>query len=157
MSETVQTRISQVFDPEGKRPYNIKTDDGKRYDTFKSELGEAAKGLVGQFGSLTFSVRQNGEYTNYVYEGFEPAKTLDNELIAGGAGSASNEQARPQSRLPLDPAEQAAIRRAVALDRATDFLPYLKEEQRTVSGVLAIGNQFVTWLEGKEDIFGAPQ
>lgn len=149
MSQEVKTRITKVFDPEGKKPYNILTEgEPKRLSTFKAEIGEAAKKHVGQFGTLTFSVSQNGEYTNYHYEGFTPAETLDDEVQAG---ILNGDAMRGQSghRMPMAPQEQESIRRAVALDRATDFLPYLPEQERTVSGVTAIAKQLEGWLKGE--------
>lgn len=162
MSQEVKTRITKVFDPEGNKPYNILTEgQPNRLATFKVDIGEKAKEYQGQFGTLTFSTQtseKNGNvYTNYMFEGFVPAETLDDEVQAGilngdatrGTTSPSTGQTSPGHRMPLAPEEQQSIRRAVALDRATDFLPYLPEAERTVGGVTAIAKQLEGWLRGE--------
>ena len=141
MNQTAEVTITRGYDPEGNKPYNIIDEKNTRFSTFNAELGEEAKKYIGKRGVVTFTVKQNGQYTNNYFEKFEPIKTLDDELVNG------NGPARQNHRLPLDPAEQSRIARAVALDRATDFLPYLNEDQRTAGNVIALAEQFREYLE----------
>ncbi len=151
MAETIETTINRVFDPEAgsNRPYNIMADD-KRFSTFKDDLAKIAKENEGRHGKLSFTVStstKGGEtYTNYRFEGFEPIETLDEELTDRGTNGAA-----PNYRQPSHPRENTAYNRRAALEKATQYLPYMVNAEGTpdqsVSGVIAVAEQYLEWLE----------
>lgn len=85
---TVNTRYGD------KTVYTIKADDGKSYDAWKADLGKAAASLVNQRATLTFEVKQNGEYTNY-----------DVKSVTAANGSTPNPNAQPTAA-PSGPTEK---------------------------------------------------
>lgn len=61
--------------------YEIRFSDGNTYSTWKAALGAAAKGAVNTPVAADVSVKPNGQYTNYYWNGFKP--------VVGGAGTST--------------------------------------------------------------------
>lgn len=173
-SETTTATIRNVFEPDGPgKPWNVSLDGGgipfNRVSTFKAPLANRAKELTGQFVTLTYRIEEkprrdgDGVFTNYYFEGAEPAQTLDSEITANGAEGtphAIQAQATGQSYGGKSETDRAEIRRAVALKAAAELAPWLKvfanEETRTTVNVLRVAQQLEEYVEKGEDIFGAP-
>lgn len=82
--------------------YEIAASDGIKYATFKAPLAQKAHGLVGGAAvALSFTTRQNGEYTNYSLQ----------DIVDGAAPAAPG--------IPMAPAPAPAAAAAPAIPMAS--------------------------------------
>lgn len=55
--------------------WEVSTQDGTKWATFNTAMGNKAKGLSGQMADLQVAIEQKGDFTNYYLQGIQPAKS----------------------------------------------------------------------------------
>lgn len=112
--ETTVLESVQTFSGTNQRGPWVKTvftaQGGREYSTFKGDVASKANGFLGQPVNVTYSEKQNGQYTNYTLED-----------VASTNGSAPQQQApapAPEEGAQHSPGKEMKIHRQSALDRA---------------------------------------
>lgn len=91
METTVMVKEIQPSD--GNRPHRLIDGNGTEYSTFKDPIIEPAKALVGAQAVVTYTEKQNGNFTNRYLEGITPATP---EVAAtNGAGTTYDADTTP--------------------------------------------------------------
>lgn len=134
--------------------------DDRKYSTKKQDLVGSAKELRDRLVTIEYSVKANGEYTNYYLDKIEAAATLDAELAAGTAGINGNGS---KTKMPMDPQERAEMRRSVALKAAADLAPHLfkktdeaETNQMKLSNIVTAAQFLEQYIERGADSVLAP-
>lgn len=142
----IQGTAKKVWPAEGKKPATVIVENGSgelRLSTFDAKLGAAVEETQeGSLVSVEYETQEKNGYTNHYIQNIVPVHTLDDEIVA-------NLKSGNTFRNPVHPTEQASIHRAVALQRANEMLAYLPEDQRTMSSVKALYQQYLEILEGE--------
>jgi len=162
--DTIQTSKGPIF--------KVYDQYGTEYATFRQPVWETAKALTGQPVVITFTAKNSpdGRFENRYLEGVEPANgpvqvqplpAAPNPVPVQANVFAMAEQPQAQPPPPPQftappatqeyqrakhPDEQAAIRKAVALQAAVNTLPNLETKLTDPNQVLAIAEVWERWL-----------
>lgn len=138
--ETTQTRIDNVLVKnlnDGRSVYRVMVGD-REYTTFKRDIAEAAKELIGYEAELGFQVKQNGNFTNYYLDSVLPVRPIhqtgNGQLSFGTTPAAGGEE------------RELRIMRQSALARAIDTLPYFTAAEQTRETLATLSEEYLAYF-----------
>lgn len=89
----------------------FKASDGREYTTLDGALASKASALVGQPVRLSYTLRQNGKYTNYNLADVQPVEGVEGHVVQ--SVSAAQNGTSPDEERQLRIMRQSALERAL--------------------------------------------
>lgn len=137
---TTQERIDNVLVKtlqDGRSIYRVMVGN-REYTTFKRDLAEAAKELIGREAEIDFQVKQNGNYTNYYLDSVLPVRPSQQN----GSGQLSLDQGTPSS----SEERELRIMRQSALARAIETLPYFEKAEQSRETLATLAEEYLSYF-----------
>lgn len=158
---TATVKIEAVYTPRpGSDWFDIKDSTGTRYSTRKREIADQAKALEGQVAILSFTERQNGQWTNRYLDAALPALPDADIPFGEQLADFQNEALKPETQVV--PVEEFTGKqwggdtkdRSVVLSYAKDVTcafvqaGVLGPEDNITELTVSLANDFYDWLRG---------